>query len=69
MLPLLFGLFIYFFLSAAKIFRGSSSIKSDPYYFGRSPKPLFFSGNTNTEPLSKNNMSLVQQPDVIKRID
>ena len=53
------------FLSLDKIFRLSYLIISDPYYFGRGPMPFLLScKNTNTEPLSQNSMSLVQQPEI-----
>jgi hypothetical protein len=40
--PVLDGLLEFFsFLSTAKIFGESSSIKPDPYYCGRSLKPFF----------------------------
>jgi hypothetical protein len=35
----LFGLLEFSFLPVAKIFRGSSPVISDPYHFGRGPKP------------------------------
>lgn len=57
------------FISVAKIFRRSSSIKFDPYYVERSPKSFFFPVNTNTKSLSQNSISLIQQPEVIKSID
>ena len=57
------------FLSLDKIFRLSYLIISDPYYFGRGPKPFLIIINTNTKPLSQNSMSFVQQSKIIKSID
>ena len=52
------------FLSVAKIFKGSS-LSYLIYITLVEPQSLFFfPANTNTEPLSQNSMSLVQQPEI-----
>ena len=55
---------MFFFLSVAKIFRVSSPIISDPYYFKGVQSFSCFLVNTNTEPLSQNTMHLVWQPEI-----
>ena len=65
MLPVLFHLIKIFFSVFSQDLQGWSPIISDLYHVGRDQSLFFFPININIEPLSQNNLFLVQQPKII----